>query len=41
MTASYEYEQHELETRVVELKKLMADEKESSINVDHFLTIVR
>lgn len=30
-----------LENRVAELKKLMADEKESSINVDHFLSIVR
>lgn len=41
MTASYEEEQHSLENRVAELKKLMADEKESSINVDHFLSIVR
>lgn len=30
-----------LESRVAELKKLMADEKESSVNIEHFLSIVR
>lgn len=30
-----------LESRVSELKKLMADEKESSVNIEHFLSIVR
>jgi len=41
MSASYEEEQHTLESRVAELKKLIAAEKESSINVDRFLALVR
>ena len=41
MTASYEEEQRGLESRVAELKKLIASEKESSVNVDRFIRIVR
>ena len=41
MSTSYEEEQKSLESRVAELKKLIADEKESPVNVDHFLALVR
>ncbi|MFY9120598.1 MAG: DUF4368 domain-containing protein, partial [Syntrophomonadaceae bacterium] len=41
MSASYEEEQKGLESRVSELKKLIAAEKENSVNVDRFLAIVR
>ena len=41
MSASYEEEQHTLESRVAELKALIASEKERSANVDSFLAIVR
>ena len=41
MTANYEEEQKGLESRVAELKKLLATEKDRSVNVDHFLTLVR
>lgn len=41
MSASYEEEQKGLESRVSELKKLIADEKENSVNVDRFLALVR
>jgi site-specific DNA recombinase len=30
-----------LEKRVTELKSIMTEEKESALNVDHFLTLVR
>ena len=41
MTANYEAEQHTLESRVAELKAAMIAENESSLNVDHFLSLVR
>ena len=41
MTANYEAEQHTLEKRVTELKSIMTEEKESALNVDHFLSLVR
>lgn len=41
MTANYEAEQHILESRVAELKSIMTEEKESALNVDHFLSLVR
>ncbi|MCD7862920.1 MAG: DUF4368 domain-containing protein, partial [Lachnospiraceae bacterium] len=41
MNTAYEDEQHSLERRVSELKALIASEKESSANVDAFLSIVR
>lgn len=41
MTANYEAEQHTLESRVAELKIAMTAENESSLNVDHFLALVR
>ena len=41
MTASYEEEQHTLESRVAELKSIMTAEHESALNVDQFLTIIR
>ncbi|MFU2424008.1 MAG: DUF4368 domain-containing protein [Bacteroides sp.] len=41
MSASYEEEQKSLESRVAELKKFIAAEKESSMNVDRFLALVR
>lgn len=41
MTANYEEEQKGLESRVAELKKLLAAEKDRSVNVDHFLALVR
>ncbi len=41
MSASYEEEQHTLESRVAELKALIASEKERSASVDSFLTLVR
>lgn len=41
MTANYEAEQHTLESRVAELKAAMTAKNESSLNVDHFLTLVR
>ena len=39
MSASYEEEQKGLESRVSELKKLIATEKENSVNVDRFLAL--
>ncbi|MCK9349898.1 MAG: recombinase family protein [Clostridiales bacterium] len=41
MTANYEAEQQNLESRLVELKSTMTSEKESALGVDHFLTLVR
>lgn len=41
MTANYEAEQQTLEKRVTELKSIMTEEKESALNVNHFLTLVR
>jgi len=41
MSANYEAEQHTLENRVAELQTIMTEEKESALNVDHFLTLVR
>jgi len=41
MTASYETEQHTLESRVAELKSTMTEEKESALSVEHFLTLIR
>lgn len=41
MTANYEEEQKGLESRVAELKKLLAAETDRSVNVDHFLALVR
>lgn len=40
MTANCETEQHALESRVAEIKAVMIAENESSLNVDHFLTLV-
>jgi site-specific DNA recombinase len=41
MSANYEEEQHTLSDRVNELKRLIDSEKESSIKVDRFLSLVR
>jgi len=41
MSANYEAEQHTLENRVAELQTIMTEEKESALNVDHFLSLVR
>ncbi|WP_457945602.1 DUF4368 domain-containing protein [Caproiciproducens sp. LBM24188] len=41
MSANYETEQHTLENRVAELKSIMIEEKESALNIDHFLSLVR
>ena len=41
MSASYEEEQHTLESRAAELKALIASEKKRGANVDSFLAIVR
>ena len=41
MTANYEAEQQALEKRVTELKSIMTEDKESVLNVDHFLSLVR
>jgi len=41
MTENYEEEQAQLESRVSELKKLMAAEKESVVNVDSFISLVK
>ncbi|MCD7723953.1 MAG: recombinase family protein [Clostridiales bacterium] len=41
MNTAYEDEQHTLEHRVSELKSLIASEKESSANVDAFLSIIK
>lgn len=41
MSANYEEEQHTLRNRVNELKRLIDSEKENSINVDRFLSLVR
>jgi len=41
MTANYEAKQHNLESRVAELKSTMTSEKESALGVDHFLALVR
>ena len=40
MSANYEEEQRTLGDRVNELKRLIDSEKESSINVDRFLSLV-
>ena len=41
MSANYEEEQRTLGDRVNELKRLIDSEKENSINVDRFLSLVR
>ena len=41
MTANYEAEQNTLEQRVAELRASIATEKESALNADHFLSLVR
>lgn len=41
MTANYEAEQHTLEQRVTELRASISAEKETALNADHFLTLVR
>lgn len=41
MTESYEAEQKTLESRVAELREQIADQQESSVNVDRFLALVR
>ncbi len=41
MTASYETEQHALEQQVAELRTIISAEKETALNVDHFLALVR
>jgi DNA invertase Pin-like site-specific DNA recombinase len=41
MTANYEAEQQTLEKRVTELKSIMTENKESALNVDHFLSLVK
>jgi len=41
MTTSYETEQHTLEQRVAELRTAISAEKETALNADHFLTLVR
>lgn len=41
MTESYEAEQHTLESRVTELKVAMTAERDSALNVDQFLMLVR
>lgn len=41
MTANYEAEQHSLEQRVAELRTAISAEKETALNADHFLTLVR
>lgn len=41
MTASYEAEQQTLEQRVAELRTAISKEKETALNADHFLTLVR
>lgn len=41
MTANYEAEQHTLEQRVIELRASISAEKETALNADHFLTLVR
>lgn len=41
LTATYEAEQKELESRVRELKEQTAAAKEAALNVDYFLKIVK
>lgn len=41
MSANFEEEQTQLESQVSELKKLMEAEKESVVNVDSFISLVR
>ena len=41
MSANYEAEQNTLEQRVAELRASIATEKESALNADHFLSLVR
>jgi site-specific DNA recombinase len=41
MTANYEAEQHTLEQRVAELRAAISAEKETALNADHFLNLVR
>lgn len=41
MSSSYEEEQKALEKQVAELKNMIAAEKESSVNIDRFISLVR
>jgi site-specific DNA recombinase len=41
MSAAYEAEQRQLETRVAELQEYLDNAKEKSMNADHFLALVR
>ena len=41
MTANYEVEQHSLEQRGAELRASISAEKETALNADHFLALVR
>lgn len=41
MSSSYEEEQKALEKRVSELKNMIAAEKENSVNIDRFISLVR
>ena len=41
MSESYETEQKTLETRVADLRDLIASEQEANVNVDRFLNLVR
>ena len=41
MTTNYEAEQHSLEQRVAELRASISAEKETALNADHFLALVR
>ena len=41
MTANYEAEQHTLEQRVAELRASITTEKETALNAEHFLSLVR
>jgi len=41
MTANYEAEQHTLELSVAELRTAISAEKETALNADHFLSLVR
>lgn len=41
MTANYEAEQNTLEQRVAELRTTISAEKETALNADHFLALVR
>ncbi len=41
MTANYEAEQYTLEQRVAELQESISAEKETVLNADHFLSLIR